>query len=86
MHALFACVDCPDNTCDIDEYYMVHDHLWAEACMGPDDGMLCIGCLESRLGRRLVASDFTPYPVNVDPAFVRSARLVSRLQRREAGR
>jgi hypothetical protein len=35
------------------EYYMVHDIVWASAFMGPYDGMLCIGCLERRLGRPL---------------------------------
>jgi hypothetical protein len=31
------------------EWYMVHDHVWAQA--GMTDGFLCIGCLERRLDR-----------------------------------
>jgi hypothetical protein len=34
---------------------MVRDDLWP---IGKDDGMLCIGCLERRLGRRLTREDF----------------------------
>ena len=36
---------------------MVHDNLWEAA--GMDNGFLCIGCLEARLGRGLTAPDFT---------------------------
>jgi hypothetical protein len=65
-----------------DEYYMVHDDLWARSGMKPHDGQLCIGCLEDSLGRRLVPGDFTSVPVN-EPGFMRkSARLLSRLGER----
>jgi hypothetical protein len=43
---------------------MVKNALWKRA--GMTDGFLCIGCLESRLGRRLRPSDFTAAPIN-DP-------------------
>jgi len=43
---------------------MVHDQLWYAAGMHPDGGLLCIGCLEGRLGRGLCADDFTGAPVN----------------------
>jgi hypothetical protein len=47
---------------------------------GPDDGgFLCIGCLERRIGRRLVADDFTGCPLNTDPMFLRSRRLTAAL-------
>lgn len=54
---LMLCEDCGVNTFDIDEYYMVKDEIWFSVC---DDvyGMLCIGCLEERLGRRLTPTDF----------------------------
>ena len=40
--------------------------LWPQA--NPDyDGMLCVGCLEARLGRRLTPSDFTGVPLNEQP-------------------
>jgi hypothetical protein len=60
--ALFDCVDCGVNTCETNEYYMVHDELWP---IGGNDGMLCIGCLETRLGRRLAPADFIDAPINV---------------------
>jgi hypothetical protein len=72
----FNCLDCGVHTGDTDEYYMVHDNLWTEAHPN-DDGMLCIGCLEERLGRMLTADDFPDYPVNT--IFNKSERLLSRL-------
>lgn len=68
------------------EYYMVHDPVWAAAGMPvPDDpegfvgeGILCIGCLEKRLGRKLTPDDFTGAPVNW-PSVMMSARLFSRV-------
>jgi hypothetical protein len=51
------CLDCGENTIEIGEFYMVKDDVWAQVCE-PDGGMLCIGCLEERLGRRLVPDDF----------------------------
>jgi hypothetical protein len=62
-----------------DEYYMVHDALWKLAGMEPDGGMLCIGCLETRLGRKLVRGDFTDYPINSGQLFPQSSRLRERL-------
>jgi hypothetical protein len=53
----FRCSDCRVNTDIVGEYYMVSDEVWQSARI--DSGMLCIGCLEGRLGRRLVRSDFT---------------------------
>lgn len=59
----FNCLDCGIDT--IDEYYSVWDDVWLRA--NPSgDGMLCIGCLERRLGRRLTALDFTAAPINFE--------------------
>lgn len=52
----FLCVDCKKDTSD--EYYRIHDELWAKAGMLPHGGMLCILCLEKRLGRKVVEADF----------------------------
>lgn len=47
------------------EYYMVHDHVWLAAQRAGDEvPMLCIGCLEGRLGRPLTGADFTECPIN----------------------
>jgi hypothetical protein len=40
------------------EVYMVHPHVWAAAGMRPWGGCLCVGCLERRLGRKLIPDDF----------------------------
>ena len=57
-----ACQDCSKHTA-IADYYMVTDELWALAhpeCFG----MLCLACLERRIGRALCPADFTAAPVN----------------------
>src|SRR5262245_7615595 len=71
-----ACADCSLGTIRLGEWYMVHDHVWEQAWAGrrkswqgrvPGTEILCIGCLERRIGRTLVASDFIPdVPAN-DP-------------------
>ena len=89
------CCDCGVETFDIDEYYMVNHDVWAAAnghtcaalgCFAkPRDTyhlhprMLCIGCLETRLGRQLCRDDFMPTAgCNFDPA--QSPRLAARLR------
>lgn len=76
------CLDCrvdtaPDHNSDW-EWYMVKDEVWAEAGLRADrkshGEFLCIGCLESRLGRELTPEDFGPEPVNA-PAPCDSERL-----------
>ena len=55
------CDDCQGSTTG--EHYLVHDAVWFEAT--PDaEGWLCIGCLEARLGRRLIPADFQPINLN----------------------
>jgi hypothetical protein len=86
----FPCRDCENNTVPLSgnrEYYEVKDEVWQEAWPdsgtgqednGPDGKFLCIGCLESRLGRMLVRSDFKEMPAN-NPSPWYSDRLNSRL-------
>ena len=77
----FLCLDCGVSTLDIDEFYMVHAPLWASvAPKKGGKGMLCIGCLEARLGRLLKQTDFTNCKTNYDDT-PRSARLLDRLKR-----
>lgn len=57
------------------EHYMVTDTVWSAA--GMQDGFLCIGCLEQRLGRILTPEDFTSAPIN-DPDPWDTERLASR--------
>ena len=83
----FKCADCGRNTCiPPREFYAVHDALWSEACavepVLPDEsGMLCIGCLEQRLGRELTGADFKPCGLTGNPRPKSSKRLLDRLHR-----
>ncbi|TDZ93466.1 hypothetical protein [Mycobacteroides salmoniphilum] len=85
----WSCLDCGIDTDNVDgrghdEYYMLHNDLWLR--INPDEaGHLCIGCAESRLGRRLIRADFTDAPVNTKPRRA-SVRLLSRLAHPMPGR
>jgi hypothetical protein len=74
------CDDCGVNTSSnggIAEYYMVHYHVWNS--IRPAQ-FLCVGCLERRLGRRLVHEDFNwQAPINVISEY--SERLLLRMDR-----
>jgi len=75
----FNCLDCGVNTADNYEYYMVKNKIWRKA-HPEDDGMLCIGCLEVRLGRVLTHKDFTSAPINdTINGWRQSERLVRRI-------
>lgn len=56
------CLDCKLCTHCLGEYYNVHDSVWD--AVGKPAGMLCIGCLEARLGRQLTVNDFSIAPIN----------------------
>lgn len=75
------CVDCGVNTHAVHEYYMVQHELWR--VHGAGRRMLCVGCLELRVGRQLVAADFLPCLLNSLPGALRSARLQARLHGRK---
>lgn len=79
----FFCKSCGIDTSTknkgIAEYYMVEDDVWESAGMTIDGGMLCIGCIEDRLGRKLTPSDFTDCLLNTEGIFPKSDRLKERL-------
>jgi hypothetical protein len=67
--ALAACRDCgvdtlPTQHPDRAQWYVVHESVWASTGLGPNDGALCLGCLEARIGRALTADDFTDARMN----------------------
>jgi hypothetical protein len=62
---------------------MVHNDLWKAAGMMPDGGFLCIGCLETRIGRQLHPNDFTDAPINNPGDPWDTERLRSRKDARE---
>jgi hypothetical protein len=77
---MFKCSDCGDCTQCTDEYYMVEDEVWYSAITARSKpAILCIGCLESRLGRLLTKDDFSDAPLNSMPFWPRSERLSARL-------
>lgn len=77
----FLCVDCTRDTGRIGEYYMVHDDIW-NSVVTEGDGMLCITCLETRLGRELTKRDFTDVPLNnLSDEWTKSPTLINRLTR-----
>lgn len=73
----FDCEVCGVDTLEADERYMVRNDLWRKYGVGK--GLLCIGCLEWRLGRPLGRGDFTDVPLNTDVDWRRSERLRDRL-------
>lgn len=56
------CKDCKFST--ISEYYMVQKELWKHAVPEDPRCLLCIACLEKRIGRELKPEDFTDCPLN----------------------
>jgi hypothetical protein len=53
----WLCLDCRKDTWD--EYYFVHNHLWRRAVdRSQRHGMLCLSCLQLRIGRPLRSDDF----------------------------
>ncbi len=58
------------------EWYVVRDEVWKQAT-SDERGILCIGCLEERLGRQLTPQDFADLPINKATA-VDTARLGER--------
>jgi ribosomal protein L34E len=59
LHRL--CGDCDVDIHSICEYYIVRDEV---SPMHPDGGVLCVCCLEGRIGRSLTPDDFTDCYVN----------------------
>jgi hypothetical protein len=53
----WQCFSCDVDAFDLGEDYYVHDELWRTYGV---EGMLCIGCLETRMGRKLTPDDFKP--------------------------
>lgn len=75
----FLCLDCRVDTGKIGEHYFVHLPVWLQAHTSKV-GMLCIGCLEMRLGRELTKEDFPAIHVNDPKLYRMSERLLSRIK------
>jgi hypothetical protein len=85
------CCDCGLGCNEAREWYMVKPKVWKEAWAGrrkpwhelPGQSVLCIGCLEQRIGRRLCAGDFADTVLH-DPEGDISERLRECLTRTES--
>jgi len=62
-HPKFFCADCDVDTYANEQFYMLHDELWAQAAADVET-MLCLVCFEKRLGRPLHSADFIQAPIN----------------------
>ena len=75
----WICLDCQVDTGKIYEHYFINLDTWLSV-VGSKTGMLCIGCLEQRLQRKLNKEDFPKVTIN-DPKYSKmSLRLLSRLK------
>ena len=77
--ARFLCVGCGFDTHRGAEYFMVRHDIWHLTGLDVGDVMLCVGCVEARIGRTLEPADFLDVDLNYDPAVPRSPRLQERL-------
>lgn len=75
--AKWLCVDCSENT-SYEHYFAKNDVWFGLANMG-EIGMLCVGCLELRIGRRLTPEDFTDAHINDPKTHPMTDRLRSRI-------
>lgn len=75
----FLCLDCGVDTGRIKEHYFIKTDLWLSV-VDSKKGMLCIGCLEKRLGRPLVKADFTNSYINSPRFEPKSQRLMEILR------
>jgi hypothetical protein len=57
-----ACDDCGLNILEAGEYYMLRDDVWESQLGLGRWNNLCVGCLESRLGRRINFADLIIFP------------------------
>ena len=74
----FLCLDCKVDTGKIGEFYFLQTDTWLKV-VGSIKGMLCVACLENRLGRKLNKADFTLCTINGFRHGFKSKRLVERL-------
>ena len=78
---MFKCYDCGECTQCEAEYYMLKDEVWYSAMTARSKpSILCVGCVESRLGRLLTKDDFSAVPLNEMPFWPRSEKLSARLK------
>ena len=61
----FICKDCDKDTLiDDKDYYMITPELWEKHGVGKD--MLCMDCMEKRLGHKLTKEEIVLCPINTN--------------------
>ena len=68
-----TCKDCKEWTAADEDMFMVNDEIWDE--YGNKKDMLCPGCLEKRMGRKLKKGDVSDYsdaPVNIENPYIQN--------------
>lgn len=63
----------------MNEHYFIHTETWFSV-VGSIVGMLCVGCLENRLGRKLTPKDFPDVTINSPKHGNKSQRLLDRIK------
>lgn len=74
----FLCLDCKVDTGKIGEHYMLVDEVWHLTGL-QKYGMLCVEHVETRIGRKLVVSDFNDSYLNNARTGIISQRLANRM-------
>lgn len=71
------CVDC--NRCTKLEHYFVNSNVWFNLAGMSEKGMLCVDCIEKRIGRKLNSFDFTDAHINNPRTNAMTDKLRSRI-------
>lgn len=79
----FLCLDCHLDTARHGELYMLVDSTWKLTGLGKF-GMLCIEHVETRIGRKMTATDFDDSYLNRPRTGIISARLMERMTNERA--
>ena len=59
----WLCQCCSKDTWEEEkDYYMLKDHIWKKIASDPD-GMMCMDCVEEKLGHKLTADDILICPL-----------------------
>ena len=62
VHRQLKCTDCGCKPWDMGEDFYVRDGLWITSMpVKKRDDVICLGCFEKRLGRKLTRNDFQPW-------------------------
>lgn len=77
----WLCAGCGEDTSLMKEHYFLNTELWLQVNNGQERGMLCIGCVEKRLGRKLNTFDFPSVHINNPKLNSMSTRLHNRIHR-----